>query len=63
MGASPAQVFGSTQLELAWTVIPILIVLVPFPATARVIASIQNAAPPSDVIQVTVIGHPDWHYE
>src|ERR1700722_15675177 len=31
----PAQVYGSTQIELAWTVIPILIVLVLFVATAR----------------------------
>ena len=34
----PAQVYGSTQLEMAWTVIPILIVVVLFLATARVIA-------------------------
>src|SRR5258708_2671349 len=27
-GREPAQVYGSTQLELAWTVIPILIVVV-----------------------------------
>jgi cytochrome c oxidase subunit 2 len=56
----PAQVYGSTQVELAWTVIPILIVVVLFLATARVIASIQNAARPSNAIQVTVIGHQFW---
>jgi cytochrome c oxidase subunit 2 len=56
----PAQVFGSTQVELAWTVIPILIVLVLFLATARVIASIQNAARPDNAIEVTVIGHQFW---
>src|SRR6267142_5933343 len=33
----PAQVYGSTQIELAWTIIPILIVVVLFLATARVI--------------------------
>src|SRR5262249_51129210 len=32
----PAQVYGSTQIELAWTVIPVLIVVVLFMATARV---------------------------
>src|SRR6266852_618216 len=32
----PAQVYGSTQIELAWTIIPILIVVVLFLATARV---------------------------
>src|SRR6202162_4627506 len=59
-GREPAQVYGSTQVELAWTVIPILIVLVLFLASARVIASIQNAARPSNSLQVTVIGHQFW---
>ena len=56
----PAQVYGSTQLELAWTVIPILIVVVLFLAAARVIASIQNAARPSSALEVTVVGHQFW---
>jgi len=56
----PAQVYGSTQLELAWTVIPILIVVVLFLATARVIADIQGAVRPSNAIEVTVIGHQFW---
>jgi cytochrome c oxidase subunit 2 len=59
-GREPAQVYGSTQLELAWTVIPVLIVVVLFLATARVIAGIQNAARPSNAINVTVIGHQFW---
>src|SRR5262249_37951929 len=29
----PAQVYGSTQIELAWTVVPVLIVVVLFAAT------------------------------
>ena len=45
-GREPAQVYGSSQLELAWTVIPVLIVVVLFLASARVIASIQNAVRP-----------------
>ena len=36
-GREPAQVYGSTQIELAWTIIPVLIVVVLFLATARVI--------------------------
>jgi cytochrome c oxidase subunit II len=56
----PAQVYGSTQLELAWTVVPVLIVVVLFLATARVIASIQNAPKPDNAIEVTVIGHQFW---
>src|SRR5262249_54152934 len=42
----PAQVYGSNQVEIAWTVIPVLIVVVLFMATARVIANVQNAVPP-----------------
>jgi len=56
----PAQVYGSTQLELAWTVVPVLIVVVLFLAAARVIAGIQNATLPGNAIEVTVIGHQFW---
>src|SRR5580693_1959589 len=59
-GREPAQVYGSTQLELAWTVIPVLIVVVLFLAAARVIASIQNAPKPDNAIEVTVTGHQFW---
>ena len=56
----PAQVYGSNQVELAWTVIPVLIVVVLFLATARVIAGIQNAPRPNNALEVTVIGHQFW---
>jgi cytochrome c oxidase subunit 2 len=59
-GREPAQVYGSTQVELAWTVIPVLIVVVLFLTAARVIASIQNAAKPANALEVTVIGHQFW---
>src|SRR5271168_5310875 len=59
-GREPAQVYGSNQIELAWTVIPILIVLVLFLATARVIRSIQDAPQPPGAIDVTAIGHQFW---
>src|SRR5271154_3618154 len=59
-GKEPTQVYGSVQLELAWTVIPVLIVVVLFLASARVIGSVQNADPPANAIQVTVIGHQFW---
>ncbi len=49
----PAQVYGSTQIELAWTVIPILIVVVLFLATARVIHAIQDAPKPETAVEVT----------
>src|SRR5258707_10062256 len=56
----PAQVYGGTQIELAWTVIPILIVVVLFLATARVIHAIQDAPEPAGAVQVTAIGHQYW---
>jgi cytochrome c oxidase subunit II len=56
----PAQVYGSTQIELAWTVIPVLIVSVLFLATARVIHAIQDAPKPAAALDVTVIGHQFW---
>jgi cytochrome c oxidase subunit II len=59
-GREPAQVYGSTQIELAWTVIPVLIVVVLFMATARVIHAVQDAAKPAAALEVTVIGHQFW---
>jgi cytochrome c oxidase subunit II len=56
----PAQVYGSNQIELAWTVIPILIVVVLFLATARVIHGVQDAPKPPTALEVTVIGHQFW---
>jgi cytochrome c oxidase subunit II len=59
-GREPPQVYGSNQLELAWTVIPVLIVVVLFLATARVIHEIQDAPRPPGAIEVTVVGHQFW---
>jgi len=59
-GPEPPQVYGSNQMEIAWTVIPVLIVLVLFMATARVIHAIQDARMPEGAIEVTVIGHQFW---
>jgi cytochrome c oxidase subunit 2 len=56
----PAQVYGSTQIELAWTVIPILIVAVLFAATAQMIHAIQDAPEPAGAIEVITIGHQFW---
>ncbi len=59
-GREPAQVYGSTQIELAWTVIPILIVVVLFLATARTIHAVQDAPKPATALEVTAIGHQFW---
>jgi cytochrome c oxidase subunit 2 len=56
----PAQIYGSTTIELAWTVIPVLIVVVLFLTTARIIFAIQDAPKPKTALDVTVIGHQFW---
>jgi cytochrome c oxidase subunit 2 len=59
-GREPAQVYGSTQIELAWTIIPVLIVVVLFLATARTIHAVQDAPQPTTALEVTAIGHQFW---
>jgi cytochrome c oxidase subunit 2 len=59
-GGEPPQVYGSNQVELAWTVIPVLTIVALFMATARVIASVQKVTQPSNAIQVVAIGHQFW---
>ncbi len=56
----PPQVFGSVQIELAWTIIPILILVVLFLSTARVLFSVQDAREPASALEVTVVGHQFW---
>ena len=56
----PAQVYGSNRIEVAWTVIPILIVVVLTMATARAVVTIQNKRVPADALHATVIGHQWW---
>jgi cytochrome c oxidase subunit II len=56
----PAQIYGSNQIELAWTVIPVLIVVVLFLTTARMIFAIQDAPKPKQAVDVTVVGHQFW---
>ncbi|MGA9668107.1 MAG: cytochrome c oxidase subunit II [Terracidiphilus sp.] len=56
----PAQIYGSNQIELSWTVIPILIVVVLFLSTTRVILGTQSIPKPDNAMNVTVIGHQFW---
>jgi cytochrome c oxidase subunit 2 len=56
----PPQVFGSTQIELAWTIIPVLLITVLFLGTARVIFAVQDAPKPANALDVTVVGHQFW---
>src|SRR5437870_9118224 len=59
-GREPPQVYCSNQVEVAWTVIPILIVVALFMATARVIADVQKVSPSANAIEVVAIGHQFW---
>jgi len=56
----PAQVFGSVQIELSWTIIPILIIVVLFLTTTRVLFSVQDAPRPATALDVIVVGHQFW---
>jgi cytochrome c oxidase subunit 2 len=56
----PPQVYGSNQMEVAWTILPVLIVVVLFLSTAQVIHRVQDAPAPADAIHVTVVGHQFW---
>ena len=56
----PAQIYGSNQIELSWTVIPILIVVMLFLSTTRVILGTQAIPKPDNTLDVTVIGHQFW---
>jgi len=63
--SEPPQIYGSAQIELAWTVLPILIVVVLILVTARTIADVENYPQPPDALKVTVVGHQWWweiHY-
>jgi len=59
-GREPAPVYGSTQIELAWTIIPTLLVMVLVVATARVIHAIEDAPRPDNAVEVIAIGHQFW---
>ena len=56
----PAQIYGSNQIELSWTVIPILIVVTLFLTTTRVVMGTQAIPKPASAFNVVVIGHQFW---
>jgi cytochrome c oxidase subunit 2 len=58
--SEPIQIFGSNQIEISWTIIPVLIVVVLFLTTARMIFAVQDAKEPAASIKVNTIGHQFW---
>src|SRR5258706_602745 len=58
--SEPPQIYGSNQIETAWTVLPILIVFVLILVTSRTIADIQNRKTLPGAVHATVVGHQWW---
>ena len=59
-GSEPVQIYGSNRIEIAWTVIPVLIVVVLSMATARAVVEVKNKRMPPDALNATVVGHQWW---
>ncbi|HTA94297.1 MAG TPA: cytochrome c oxidase subunit II transmembrane domain-containing protein, partial [Polyangiaceae bacterium] len=59
-GFEPPQVYGSRQIELAWTIIPVLIVFVLFLASARVVYATEQHRFGPNTLDVNVVGHQFW---
>jgi cytochrome c oxidase subunit 2 len=53
-------VYGSHQIEVAWTVVPLLIVVVLFLVTARYIYGIERRPASANALEVTIVGHQWW---
>ncbi len=56
----PAQLYGSNQIEFAWTAVPVLIVSVLVLTTIRTIYDVQAAKEPPGALHIRVIGHQWW---
>ncbi|HEX2184413.1 MAG TPA: cytochrome c oxidase subunit II [Chloroflexota bacterium] len=55
----PPQIHGNTRLEITWTIIPALILIVILAMTFRTQAALATP-PPADALTVRVIGHQWW---
>jgi len=61
----PPQIYGSYNIEMAWTVIPCLIVFVLILVSTRSIVEIQDAKIEEDALTIRLVGHQWWwevHY-
>ena len=56
----PKQVHGHTRLEIIWTVIPLLLVIVLFGLTIGVMRAVAAPAPREGDVNVRVVGHRWW---
>jgi cytochrome c oxidase subunit 2 len=56
----PPQIYGSNPIELAWTVVPVLIVAVLTLVTVRSLYALDKKEPPEGSLEVIVVGHQWW---
>jgi cytochrome c oxidase subunit 2 len=55
----PKQIFGNRKVEIAWTIVPTVILLVAFIATTKAIHDI-NTPSGGNIMNINVIGHQWW---
>ena len=58
--AEPPQIFGSRRLEIAWTAIPLVIVIVLFVLTVRTMARVDAPLQPNREPDLVITGHQWW---
>jgi cytochrome c oxidase subunit 2 len=58
-GPAPVMTHGNTAMELTWTVLPIIILVIIAVPTVKTIFRTQ-AAPPSGSLEIEVVGHQWW---
>jgi cytochrome c oxidase subunit II len=58
--ADPRPVFGHRRIEITWTVVPLVIVLVIFGFTLRTMAKVDAPLNPDRAADLTIIGHQWW---
>jgi cytochrome c oxidase subunit 2 len=56
----PPQVFGDRRVELLWTIIPTIVLMVAFVATVKAMSDINNPRTSKALFDVTAIGHQWW---
>lgn len=56
----PPQIYGSTPIEVAWTVAPLLTVFVLFLVVIRSVTEVRGQSPPPGSLRVIAIGHQWW---
>ncbi|MBC23287.1 MAG: cytochrome c oxidase subunit II [Phycisphaerae bacterium] len=59
-GSDAVQVYGSNPVELAWTIVPVIIVFTLALVTIRIIREVELEEPPEGAMEVVVVGHQWW---